>query len=130
MPTVRGIVRSGGKQWSKLRPVFYAEVERVLGMKLHQGTINIELPDEVMANLGYRWWAVVPGFDQIDIDHNQNIGLIPCQVEGVSGVRVIPFNRDTGSPCGYRNAIEVCLSEKLPEEKVRPDVAKLEVAFL
>jgi CTP-dependent riboflavin kinase len=129
MPTVTGIVRAGGKHWSRLRPGFYAEVERMLGVRLHQGTINVELSQEAFAKLYHHPWLVVPGSDQIDIDDNQNIGLIPCHVEGVLGVRVIPFNRQTGSLGGYQNTVEICLTKELPAELVRTD-GELDVAFL
>jgi CTP-dependent riboflavin kinase len=129
MPTVRGIIRAGGKQWSSRRPGFYAEVERVLGVHLHQGTINVELSAEVIATLCHQPWVVIKGIDQIDIDDHQDIGLIPCQVAGVLGVRVIPFNPKTGIAGGYQNAIEISLIKELSGELVRTD-GELEVAFL
>jgi CTP-dependent riboflavin kinase len=129
VPTVRGIVRAGGKHWSSRRPGFYAEVERTLGVKLYQGTINVELPQEVFAKLCHQPWAAIHGIDQIDIDANQDIGLIPCQVAGVLGVRVIPFNRETHDAGGWQNTVEICLTDKLSEEKVRTG-GELEVVFL
>jgi hypothetical protein len=129
MPTVRGIVKSGGKQWSRLRPLFYAEVELVLGVKLRQGTINVELSHEVFERLCHHPWFVVPGIDRIDIDDTQNLGMIPCQVAGVLGVRVIPFNRQTGGLGGYQNTVEISLTRELSAELVKID-AEFEVAFL
>ena len=73
--------------------------------------------------------AVIPGIDQIDIDDNQDIGLIPCRKLQVSGVRVIPFNPKTGIAGGYQDAIEISLIKELPEELVRTD-GELEVAFM
>jgi hypothetical protein len=129
MPTVTGIVRAGGKHWSRRRPGFYAEVERTLGVRLHQGTINIELSQEVFAKLYHQPWFVVPGIDQIDIRDNQNIGLIPCHIEGVLGVRVIPFHRQTGSLHGWQNTVEISLTRELSAELVKMG-GDLKVAFL
>jgi len=93
----------------------------MLGVRLHQGTINVELSQEAFAKLYHHPWLVVPGSDQIDIDDNQNIGLIPCHVEGVLGVRVIPSNRQKGSL--RPSTIEMCSSlRKLFRRLVMADI--------
>jgi hypothetical protein len=60
----------------------------------------------------------IPGQDQIDLDHNQDILITPCLMGGRPGFWILPVFKGTNhpNPKGHlpKGIVEVSLVEKLP----------------
>ncbi len=119
MTIVKGTIRSGCEHFSQKRKGFYAEVVKKLGLQLHPGTINVELHPKEFEALSHRSWVVIPGVDTIDLDANEDLWLIPCQVGSILGVRIIPV-LSTLMMGGHPNTIEISLTKELPKGLVKP----------
>ena len=108
----------GFGHFSKCRPRFYQNVLELSGLSLHQGTINIKIDGE-MPHFPMPNTQRVPGQDQIDLDHNQDILITPCSMEGQRGFWILPVFKGTNlpNPKGHlpRGVIEISLIEKLPQ---------------
>jgi hypothetical protein len=111
------VAEPGFGHFSKCRPKFYQNVLDLSGVTLHQGTINIRIDGEMpyfpMPNT-----RRIPGQDQIDLDHNQDILITPCVMEGRPGFWILPVFKGTRdpNPAGHfpKNIIEISLTEELP----------------
>lgn len=107
----------GFGHFSKCRPRFYQNVLDLSGLSLHQGTINIKIDGE-MPRFPMLKTQRIPGEDQIDLDHNQDILITPCLMEGRIGFWILPVFKGTNlpNPEGHlpKGVIEVSLTEKLP----------------
>src|ERR1700688_926606 len=91
---------------SRKRPNFY----KSLG--LHQGTINIKLPEETDESL------ILPnrrvqGVDLIDVE--QDFLIRDCRLKGFEGYQILPIDKKTGEPRGYHEhkIIEIALREEI-----------------
>lgn len=110
------VAEPGFGHFSKCRRKFYQNVLDLSGLALCQGTINIringEMPHFPMPNT-----RRIPGQDQIDLDHNQDILITPCVIEGQPGFWILPVFKGTWdlNPAGHfpKNIIEISLIEKL-----------------
>lgn len=107
----------GFGHFSTLRPRFYRNVLELSGLSLHPGTINIKIDGE-MPRFPMAKTQRVPGQDPIDIDHNQDILITPCLMEGRRGFWILPVFKGTNlpNPKGHlpKGIIEVSLIEELP----------------
>lgn len=111
------VAGAGFGHFSKCRPKFYQNILDLSGLSLHQGTINIKIDGE-MPHFPMPKTQRVPGQDQIDLDHNQDILITPCLMEGRPGFWILPVFKGTNlpNPKGHlpKGIIEVSLIEKLP----------------
>ena len=111
------VAEAGFGHFSKCRPAFYKTLLDLSGLSLHQGTINMKIDGE-MPHFPMPKTQRVPGQDQIDLDHNQDILVTPCVMEGRPGFWILPVFKGTNlpNPKGHlpKGIIEVSLIEKLP----------------
>jgi CTP-dependent riboflavin kinase len=111
------VAEPGFGHFSKYRPRFYQNVLELTGLSLYQGTINVKINGE-MPDFPMPTTQRIPGQDQIDLDHNQDILVTPCVMEGRSGFWILPVFKATNqpNPKGHlpRGIIEISLVEKLP----------------
>ena len=111
------VAGAGFGHFSKCRPAFYKNLLALTGLSLYQGTINIKIDGE-MPHFPMPKTQRVPGQDQIDLDHNQDILVTPCLIEGRSGFWILPVFKGTNlpNPKGHlpKGIIEVSLIERLP----------------
>lgn len=60
----------------------------------------------------------IPGQDQIDFEHKQDILITPCVLEGRAGFWILPVFKGTlqPNPKGHfpKHIIEISLAEELP----------------
>lgn len=107
----------GFGHFSKYRPKFYQNVLDLSGFSLHRGTINVKIDGE-MPHFPMHKTQRVPGQDQIDLDHNQDILITPCLMEGRPGFWILPVFKGSNipNPKGHlpKGIIEISLIEKLP----------------
>ena len=107
----------GFGHFSKCRPKFYQTVLDLSGVALHPGTINVRIDGE-MPRFPLRNTQRIPGQDQIDLEHNQDILITPCEMEGLPGFWILPVFKATWNPNpeGHfpNKTIEISLVEKLP----------------
>jgi hypothetical protein len=116
--TFKGQVAGPGfGHFSKCRPKFYQNVLDLSGLSLHQGTINVKIDGE-MPHFPMPKTQRIPGQDQIDLDHNQDILITPCLMGGRPGFWILPVFKGTNhpNPKGHlpKGIVEVSLVEKLP----------------
>ena len=111
------VAGAGFGHFSKCRPRFYQNILDLSGLSLHQGTINITIDGE-MPHFPMPKTQRVPGQDHIDLNHNQDILVTPCLMEGRRGFWILPVFKGTNlpNPKGHlpKGIIEVSLIEKLP----------------
>jgi hypothetical protein len=111
------VAEPGFGHFSKCRPKFYQNVLDLSGVALYQGTINIRIDGE-MPHFPMLNTRRIPGQDQIDLDHNQDILITPCVMEGRPGFWILPVFKGTWdpNPAGHfpKNIIEISLFEELP----------------
>ena len=114
----RGVVAEPGfGHFGKYRPNFYRAVLDLSGVVLYQGTINVriegEMPHFPLANM-----QRIPGQDQIDLEHKQDILITPCVMERRPGFWVLPVFKGTWdpNPAGHfpNHIIEISLAEEFP----------------
>lgn len=99
------------------RPKFYETVLVLSGVDLRRGTINVrsngEMPPFPLPNT-HR----IPGQDQIDLDHNQDILITSCVMEGRPGFWILPVFKGTcnPNPAGHfpNHIIEISLADEFP----------------
>jgi CTP-dependent riboflavin kinase len=116
--TFKGQVAGPGfGHFSKCRPKFYQNVLDLSGLSLYPGTINVKI-DGDLPGFPMPKTQRVAGQDQIDLDHNQDILITPCSMEGRPGFWILPVFKGTNhpNPVGHlpKGIIEVSLIEKLP----------------
>jgi len=112
----KGVVAEPGfGHFSKYRPKFYRTVSDLSGMALHPGTINVRIDGE-MPHFPLPNTQRIPGQDQIDLDHNQDILITPCVMEGRLGFWILPVFKGTcdPNPAGHfpNHIIEISLAEE------------------
>jgi hypothetical protein len=91
------VAEPGFGHFSKCRPKFYQNVLDLSGVALYQGTINIRIDGE-MPHFPMLNTRRIPGQDQIDLDHNQDILITPCVMEGRPGFWILPVFKGTWDP--------------------------------
>jgi hypothetical protein len=116
---LRGVVAEPGfGHFRRYRPRFYRAVLDLSGVALYQGTINVRIDGE-MPHFPLTNTQRIPGQDQIDLDHNQDILITPCVMERRSGFWVLPVFKGTWdpNPAGHfpKHIIEISLAEEFPE---------------
>jgi hypothetical protein len=114
----RGAVAEPGfGHFSKYRPKFYRAVLDLCGVALYQGTINVRIEGE-MPHFPLPITQRIPGQDQIDFEHNQDILITPCAMEGRPGFWILPVFKGTWdpNPAGHfpKRIIEISLAEEFP----------------
>lgn len=82
----------GFGHFRKCRPKFYQAVLALSGVALYRGTINVRIDGE-MPYFPLPDTQRIPGQDQIDLDHNQDILPTPCVMEGRLGLRTVLSGR-------------------------------------
>ena len=111
------VTEPGFGHFRKCRPKFYQTVLAVTGVALYWGTINVRIDGE-MPQFPLPNTQRIPGQDQIDIDHNQDILITPCVMDGRPGFWILPVFKGTcdPNPLGHfpKQIIEVSLVEELP----------------
>jgi len=111
------IAGPGFGHFSKCRPKFYQTVLALSGVALFQGTINVRIDGE-MPHFPLPNTQRIAGQDQIDLDHNQDILITPCVMEGNPGFWILPVFKGTcdPNPAGHfpNHIIEISLVEELP----------------
>jgi hypothetical protein len=111
------VAEPGFGHFSKCRPKFYQTVAALTGVTLYHGTINVRIDGE-MPRFPLPNTRRIPGQDQIDVDHNQDILITPCVMEGRPGFWILPVFKGTcnPNPAGHFpiQIIEISLVEKLP----------------
>ena len=111
------VAQAGFGHFSKCRPRFYQNVLDLSGLSLHPGTINIKIDGE-LPHFPLPKTHRVPGQDQIDLDHDQDILVTPCVMEGRPGFWILPVFKGTNlpNPKGHlpKGIIEVSVIENLP----------------
>lgn len=115
---LRGAVAEPGfGHFSKYRPKFYRAVLDVSGVALREGTINVRIDGE-MPHFPLADTQRIPGEDQIDLEHGQDILITPCVIEARSGFWILPVFKGTWepNPAGHfpKHIIEISLAEELP----------------
>lgn len=114
----KGVVAGPGfGHFRKYRQNFYRTVLDLSGVALRPGTINVRidghLPRYPLPNT-----RRIPAQDQIDFDHNQDILITPCVMEGRPGFWILPVFKGTWNPnpAGHfpNHIIEISLTEELP----------------
>lgn len=114
----RGVVAEPGfGHFSKYRPKFYQTVLHLSGVTLYQGTINVRIGG-AMPRFPLSNTQRIPGQDHIDLEHNQDILITPCVMEGRHGFWILPVFKETWdpNPAGHfpNHIIEISLAEELP----------------
>jgi len=114
----RGLVAEPGfGHFSKYRPKFYRAVLDLSGVALREGTINVRIEGE-MPRFPLPHTQRITGQDQIDFEHNQDILVTPCVMEGCPGFWILPVFKGTWepNPKGHfpKHIIEISLAEELP----------------
>src|SRR5215467_3975829 len=111
------VAEPGFGHFSKYRPKFYQTVLELSGVALHPGTINVRI-DGAMPDFPLPATQRIPGQDQIDLEHNQDILITPCVMEGRPGFWILPVFKGScdPNPAGHfpKHIIEISLAEKLP----------------
>jgi hypothetical protein len=106
------VARPGFGHFSKCRPKFYQNVLDLTDVALYWGTINIRIDGE-MPHFPMPNTRRIPGQDQIDLDHNQDILITPCVMGGRPGFWILPVFKGTWdpNPAGHfpKNTIEISL---------------------
>ena len=107
----------GFGHFSKCRPKFYQAVLATSGVALRHGTINVRINGK-MPDFPLPSTQRIPGLDQIDLDHNQDILITPCVMEGRPGFWILPVFKETWNPNpeGHfpKQIIEISLVEEFP----------------
>jgi CTP-dependent riboflavin kinase len=100
------VAEPGFGHFRKYRPKFYQTVLALSGVALYPGTINVRIDGE-MPHFPLPNTQRIPGQDQIDLDHNQDILITPCLMEGRPGFWI---------PAGHfsKQIIEISLVEEIP----------------
>ncbi len=111
------VAKPGFGHFGKCRPKFYQTVFDLSGIALYRGTINVRIEGE-MPHFPLPNTRRIPGQDQIDLDHNQDILITPCVMEGRPGFWILPVFKGTWNPnpTGHftNQIIEISLVEELP----------------
>jgi hypothetical protein len=111
------VAKLGFGHFGTCRPKFYQAVLNLSGIALHQGTINVRIDGE-MACFPLQGTLRIPAQDQIDLDHNQDILITPCVMEGLPSFWILPVFKGTWNPnpAGHfpNQIIEISLIEELP----------------
>ena len=111
------VAEAGFGHFRRYRPGFYRAVLDLNGVALYQGTINVRIDGE-MPRFPLPNTQRIPGQDQIDLDHNQDILITPCVMEHRSGFWVLPVFKGTWdpNPAGHfpKHIIEISLAEEFP----------------
>ena len=85
------------------------------GVALYPGTINVRIDGE-MPHFPLPNTQRIPGQDQIDLDHNQDILITPCVMERHPGFWILPVFKGTWNPnpAGHfpNQIIEISLVEE------------------
>ena len=114
----------GFGHFGKCRPTFYQTVAARTGVALYHGTINVRIQGE-MPRFPMPDTQRIPGQDQIDLDHNQDILITPCVMVGCPGFWILPVFKGTWdpNPLGHfpNHIIEISLEAKL--ENIAPGSA-------
>jgi hypothetical protein len=114
----------GFGHFGKRRPKFYEAVLALSGVALRRGTINVRIDGE-LPHFPLPSTQRIPGQDQIDLDHNQDILITPCVMEGRPGFWILPVFKGTlnPNPAGHfpKRIIEISLVEEFP--KIAPGLA-------
>ena len=113
-----GVAGSGFGHFRECRPKFYEAVLALSGMALHCGSINLKIYRE-MPRFPLPNTQRIPGQEQIELDHNRDIPVTPCLMEGQPGFWILPMFKGTNLPNPNVNlpggVIEVSLLGKLPQ---------------
>ena len=108
----------GFGHFRKCRPKFYEAVLARSGIALYRGTINVRVYGE-MPRFPLPSTQRIPGLDQIDLDHNQDILITPCVMDGHRGFWILPVFKETWNPnpAGHfpNQIIEISLVDEFPE---------------
>ena len=111
------VAEPGFGHFSKYRPKFYQTVLDLSSVALHPGTINVRIDGE-MPHFPLPSTQRISGRDQIDLDHNQDILITPCEMEGRAGFWILPVFKGTWNPnpAGHftNQIIEISLVEEFP----------------
>ena len=111
------VAEPGFGHFSKRRPKFYHAVSALTGVALYKGTINVRIDGE-MPRFPVADTQRIPGQDQIDLDHNQDILITPCVMEARPGFWILPVFKGTcnPNPKGHfpKHIIEISIVEELP----------------
>jgi hypothetical protein len=111
------VAERGFGHFSKFRPKFYQTVLALTDMALYRGTINVRIEGQ-MPHFPWPNTQRIPGQDQIDIDHKQDILITPCVMEARRGFWILPVFMGTWNPNpeGHfpQHIIEISLVEELP----------------
>lgn len=115
----KGVVAQPGfGHFSKYRPKFYQAVLNESGMALRAGTINVRI-DGAMPKFPLPSTRRIRGEDQIDFDHNQDILITPCTMEGRAGFWILPVFKESWepNPAGhfFKHTIEISLAEEFSD---------------
>ena len=114
----KGVVAGPGfGDFRRYRPKFYRAVLELTGMALYEGTINVRM-DAEMPRFPLPSTQRISGQDQIDLDHNQDILITPCVMQGGPGFWILPVFKGTWdpNPAGHfpNHIIEISLVQQLP----------------
>lgn len=111
------VAEPGFGHFRRLRPKFYQSVFALNGVTLYQGTINVRIDGE-MPHFPLPATRRISGKDQIDLDHNQDILITPCIMEGCPGFWILPVFKGSWNPnpAGHfpNHIIEISLVEEFP----------------
>jgi len=111
------VAEAGFGHFSKYRPKFYQTVFDLSGVALYAGTINVRIDGE-MLHFPLPNTQRIPGQDQIDLEHDQDILITPCEMEGRAGFWILPVFKKTWNPNpeGHfpNHIVEISLMEELP----------------
>ena len=111
------VAEPGFGHFGKRRPKFYQTVLGLSGVALYPGTINVRIDGE-MPRFPLPNTRRISGQDDIDLDHNQDILITPCVMEGCPGYWILPVFKETWNPnpLGHfpRRIIEISLAEEFP----------------
>ena len=111
------VAEPGFGHFRKYRPKFYQTVLALSGVALYPGTINVRIDGE-MPHFPLPNTERIPGQDQIDLNHNQDILITPCVMEGRPGFWILPVFKGTWNPnpAGHfpNQIIEISLVEEFP----------------
>src|SRR5437016_12176363 len=91
------VAEPGFGNFRKYRPTFNQTVLALSGVALYPGTINVRIDGE-MPHFPLPNTERIPGQDQIDLDHNQDILITPCVMEGRPGFWILPVFKGTWNP--------------------------------
>jgi hypothetical protein len=90
------VAEPGFGHFRKHRPKFYKTVLALSGVVLYPGTINVRIDGET-PHFPLPNTQRIPGQDQLDLDHNQDILITPCVMEVVLGFGFFRFSREPGT---------------------------------